>query len=329
MHRAFHSLCLIVGLLFLSVGCKNNPVAPSNNPTSNSSFTAGDFGYTLNGTAFDRFSSGESTEAYATIESNWGAGVMPGSWLLYINLMDEQISITSFHTKTIELFVPFTSPVPGTYPITQWNDPTNAQAAFLIDSFQYNSLNGGTLTITKFDTVNNVVSGTFSYTASLTQNASIIDTVVNGFFNDVGIYIGGYGQGSITANAEGMPFTTHSYSSVQPLSAFIPSGSHELTIEAFNSTATQSILLSIDNPGVGTFNLTQNVNLLNSPFYSGPNNVSIGGQTGASGTMTITQFDTITHRMSGTFQFSGPNQSTGQTIQITNGVIDNVQWFVL
>jgi hypothetical protein len=45
--------------------------------------------------------------------------------------------------------------------------------------------------------------------------------------------------------------------------------------------------------------------------------------------MTITQFDTLTHRMSGTFQFSGPNQSTGQTIQITNGVINNVQWFVL
>jgi Family of unknown function (DUF6252) len=287
---------------------------------------------TFIGTAFDRFSSGETAEASASIDSNWGAGVTPGSWLLYINLMDEQISFSSFHSKSIELFLPFTSPATGTYPITQWNDPVNAQAAIQIDSFEYDSRNGGTLTITTFDTVNNLVSGTFSFTASLaqpSQNSAIVDTVLNGFFNDVAIYVGSYGQGSITANAGGVPFTTQSYSREQPVSAFIPSGSNLLTIEAFNSTVTQSLLLSIDNPGVGTFNLAQNANLLNTPSYSGPNNVSVGGQTGATGTMTITQFDTVTHRMSGTFQFSGPNQSTGQTIQITNGVIDNVQWFVL
>ena len=331
MQRAFLSLLFIASLLFLSTGCKNNPVAPSNNQTSHT-FTSGDFGYMLNGTVFDRVNSGESTAASASIDSNWGAGVTPGSWLLYINLMDEQINVTSFHTKSIELFVPYTSPVMNTYQIAQWNNPANAQAVVAIDSFQYNSQNGGTLTITKFDTVNNLVSGTFSFTASLAQpssNPSLVETVTNGSFNDVGIYVGGYGQGTITANVDSVPFTTHSYSSRQPLSAFIPNGSNLLTIEAFNSTLTQTIMLSIDNPGVGTFHLTQNANLLGTPSYSGPNNVSINGQTGASGTMTITQFDTITHRMSGTFQFSGPNQSTGRTIQITNGVIDSVQWFVL
>jgi Family of unknown function (DUF6252) len=325
MQRAFPILSLIAGLLFLSTGC-TNPVSPGNNQTSHI-FTSGDFGYTLNGTVFDRVSSGESTTASASIDSNWGAGVTPGSWLLYINFMDEQISLPSFHTKSIELFVPFTSPVPGMYQITQWNAPAGAQAAVAIDSFQYNSLNGGTLTITKFDTVNNLVSGTFSFTA-LQANGSIVETVTNGSFNDVGIYIGSYGQGTVTANVDSVQFTTHSYSR-QPLSAFIANGSNELTIEAFNSTVTQTIVLSIDNPGVGTFDLTKNINPFGSPSYSGPNNVSVNGQTGASGTITISQFDTVTHRMSGTFQFSGPNPSTGQTIQITNGVIDSVQWFVL
>jgi Family of unknown function (DUF6252) len=329
MQRAFPSISLIAGLLILSGGC-TNPVSPVNNQVSHT-FTSGDFGYTLNGTAFDRASSGEVTEASAQIDSNWGLGVMPGSWLLTVNLMDEQISLTSFHTKSIELFVPFTSPVPGTYQITQWNAPAGAQAAVMIDSFQYDSRNGGTLTITKFDTVNNLVSGTFSFTASLAQpssNPSLVETVTNGSFNNVGIYIGGYGQGTITANVDSVPFTTHSYSR-QPLSAFIANGSNELTIEAFNSTVTQTIVLSIDNPGVGTFDLTKNINPFGSPSYSGPNNVSVNGQTGASGTITISQFDTVMHRMSGTFQFSGPDPSTGQTIQITNGVIDSVQWFVL
>ena len=329
MLRAFPFFPLIAGLLFLSAGC-TNPVSP-NTPQTFHTFTSGDFGYTLNGTVFDRVSSGESTEASASIDSNWGVGVPPGSWLLYINLMDEQISFTSFHTKSIELFVPFTSPAPGMYQITHWNDPVNAQAAVAIDSFEYDSKDGGMLTITKFDTVNNLVSGTFSFTASLAKpslDASRIDTVLNGSFNDVGIYIGGYGQGTVTADADSVPFTSHSYSR-QPLSAFIPNGSNELTIEAFNNTGTQTLLLSIDNPGVGMFDLTKNMNPLGAPVYSGPNNITVNRQTGASGTMTITQFDTITHRMSSTFQFSGPDQTTGRTIQITNGVINNVQWFVL
>jgi hypothetical protein len=330
MQRAFPYLCLITGLLFLSAGC-TNPVVPGNNQTSHF-FTSGDFGYTLNGTVFDRASSGESTEASASIDSNWGAGVTPGSWLLAIDLMDEQISLASFHTKTIELYVPFTSPVTGTYQITHWDDPVNAQAIVALDSFEYDSRDGGTLTLTKFDTVNNLVSGTFSFTASLAKpspDASRVETVTNGSFNDVGIYIGGYGQGTITATTDSALFTTRSSSSRQPISAFIAAGSTELSIEVYDSSGSRFILLSVDGPKLGTFDLSKSQNPLWAPVYSGPNNVTINRESGVTGSLTITQFDTVTHRISGTFQFSGPDQSTGRTIQITNGVIDNVQWFVL
>ncbi len=102
-------------------------------------------------------------------------------------------------------------------------------------------------------------------------------------------------------------------------------GSTVLTIEAFDSTLSQSLLLSIDNPGVGTFQLPQLQSVLPTPSYSGPDGTISGG----TGTLTITSYNPSTRRFSATFQFSGTDQTTGTTIHVAYGIINNVQWSVL
>ncbi len=75
----------------------------------------------------------------------------------------------------------------------------------------YVSIPGGALNITKFDTVNNLVSGTFELTTYETYPTTDLHNTIgitNGYFNDIPIDQGSYGQGSITALLNGTPFNS-------------------------------------------------------------------------------------------------------------------------
>ncbi|HET6402762.1 MAG TPA: DUF6252 family protein [Candidatus Kapabacteria bacterium] len=323
---------LLVILLLAIFGCSQatNPVAPSGNNTP--ALAAGSFEYVLNGDSVNHNNSQIGTEASALIEPNAGLGTPANSKLLFINLMYFQVSIFQSHTMSVSIGIPILAPVPGTFAIG--SDPSAAVAYVQPDSLQYNSLPGGSVTITKFDTVNNLVSGTFRFTASLTNDPTKIDTVTSGVFNDIPIYVGSYGQGALAATADGFPFTTNT-SVAQSISAFTTAGSPQLNILAIDddSLVQRILTITIAAPQLGVFTLndglTNNSAAASYTTSGAPTDISISTSSGATGQLTITKFDMATHRMSGTFQFSGPDQSSGRTIQITNGVIDNVQWFVL
>ena len=332
MNRQFLSLPILLILSFIGGGCNNSTspvivakVIPYKGP--------GEFHYVLNGRSYDRPLSGSS--AMATIDSNWGLGVPPNSNFLAINLYYALFGAGSLHQTTIELYLPFITPLPGTYPIVKWDDPTQANAALLVDSLQYNGLAGGFLTITKFDTVNNLVSGSFRYTAALasrSSTANLIDTVT-GSFTDVGIYIGAYNQGTISADIDGFAYSTVS-SSQHTLSAWTEGGSDIFTIEAFDddNLVQRELYFSIANLDRGVFNISTSTIYTNTANYStsgAPTDVSINTQSGATGQLTITRYDTAARRISGTFYLNGVDAKSGKTVHVANGVIDNVQWSVL
>ncbi|MFI5264940.1 MAG: hypothetical protein ACHQM6_10535, partial [Candidatus Kapaibacterium sp.] len=215
-------LLYALSFLLFSAGCQSgsNPTGTNSNPTLNQNPVAGEFGYILNGRVTDRKDYPITSTASAMVVTNAGFGIPPNSKLLAITLTTLDISFSTFHSRSIELFTPFYNPVTGTFPILKWDDPSGAVAAILDDSLEYDSKTGGTLTITKFDTVRNVVSGTFTFTASLKTDPSKTFTISAGYFNEIPITLGSYGQGKITALINGTAFSTILPDGMSDLSAY-------------------------------------------------------------------------------------------------------------
>jgi hypothetical protein len=316
-------------LTVFALGCSNNsnPIS-SSAPTSHT--TPGGFGYVLNGISVDRKDFPLASSGSASLQQNAGLGVPANSKLLTINLMTAQVNSSTIHSRTIELFAAITAPVPATFEINQLSNASSGNAAIQDDSLQFQSNSGGTLVITKFDTVNNLISGTFSFTAALSTDPSKIDNLTSGFFTDIPIYIGSFGQGSISANVNGLNFTSNN-SSGKLLSAYTTAGLSQLNILGFSSDSTlvQEISITLPASQSGNFNLGPQISSSMAVMGFVNSNVSISSTSGATGKLTITKCDIIAHRLSGTFNLSGQDASSGNTIIITNGVIDNVQWFDL
>ena len=310
-----------------------------NSPSGNTSqpVLPGSFSYMLNGNSVQHDNSQVGAEAMATLEPNFGLGTPTNSRLLNINLTDFQVSILQYHSLTVGISIPITAPAPNTFVIG--SDPTTATALVQSDSLQFQSQPGGSVTITKFDTTNNVVSGTFHFTASLTSpnpDPTNVDNVASGTFNNVPIYVGSFGQGTVNATADGFLFTTNG-SSLQSVSAFTTAGSPNLNILAFDDDSAtfvqRQLTIAINMPKPGNFvlndGLTNNSGTAAYSTSGAGTDISITTSSGSSGQLTITKYDIVTHRFSGTFSFNGVDASSGRAVQITNGVINNVQWFDL
>jgi hypothetical protein len=325
-----HILFLLV--IFIASGCHNasNPIGPNSNPTLNQNPVAGEFGYILNGTVTDRKYYPVASTGSATIQKNAGLGIPPNSKLLAITLMAFDFSLPPFHSRAIELFTPFNNALTGTFPILKWDDPSGANAAILDDSLEYDSNPGGTLTITKFDTVNNVISGTFIFTATQNTDPSKTFTISTGYFNEIPITLGSYGQGKITALVDGANFSTILPDGTSDLSAYTQVIAPQLNIIAVGpgNANPQDFLITLLSPQTGNFTFSSQVSATTAAIRFSGDAGSISSNSGATGSIIITKADPSTHRLSGTFQLSGTDTSSGNTITITNGVIDNVQWFM-
>jgi hypothetical protein len=318
--------------IFIASGCQSgsNPTSTNSNPMLNQNPVAGEFGYILNGTMTDRKDYPVGSTATAIIQKNAGLGIPPNSKLLSITLTTFNISLGGFHSRSIELFTPFYNAVTGTFPILKWDDPSGAVAAILDDSLEYDSQPGGTLTITKFDTVSNVVSGTFTFTATLKTDPSKTFTISGGYFNDIPITLGSYGQGKITALINGANFSTILPDGTSDISAYTQAASPSLNIIAAGAgnLNAQEFLITLVAPQTGNFALSSQVTGTTAYIGFSGDAGSINSITGATGSIIITKADPSTHRLSGTFQLSGTDAMTGNTITISNGIIDNVQWFM-
>ena len=117
-----------------------------------------------------------------------------------------------------------------------------------------------------------------------------------------------------------------------------------LTITGTVPDTGESIVLTIENPGVGTFNITAGLGTQNSGVYieTTPENPFVSdGTFGVFGQLNITEFDAQNATVSGTFSFTGVRvvldvdgnpvldsngQPTLETEEITNGIFNKIPY---
>jgi len=230
----------------------------------------------------------------------------------------------------INLLGDVSGPVPGTYPIVLNGQYNGFTGTLDTGGNQFASLGGGSFTITKFDTVGNLVSGSFRFLAAKwqpTPDLNMVDTI-NGSFTDVGIANLMFGQGNMTANTNGIMFQPNVGKAVQ----FVvtnTTGDHRLTIDALEAVGSSNLelTLTINTAQLGTFTASNG----ETPgtvycVYSDGKSVYSTRSPFTTGSLTITAFDPVNRRLSGTFNFMPGIYNTSTTIPITGGVIDNVEW---
>jgi hypothetical protein len=273
----------------------------------------------LNGVKITRSqqdATGAQTEASAKLEDNWlfGAGK-----ILTIDLDPD-------NGESVELQVMLRDLKPGTYTIAPQPRPDSATAMVNYSGNGSYNLAMGAINIFAIDTVANTVSGSFSFNATAHNNTYDTMRVLAGSFSNVPIYIGSFEQGYVTALAENEYFasTTSDFGAT----AFIYNQSNGLHIQAHamdQNGNERVITLYVENPRVATFNLKPSGYPQDGTSYQS-STISLSSGTGS---LAVTKFDTVTHRLSGTFNFTVQDYYYGTTVRIANGVLDNLQWFVL
>jgi hypothetical protein len=320
---------LFISCLAFLIGCSQTTNPPTSNVNTNDSTSQ--FSYDYGGKHIARKDYAVGASASAEVQSYPSSGKPAIRWSLSVGLHVTAFSSSGYQMTWLDLILSDVTFEKKTYTID--NTQTTAGAVFFLNSTSYKTTPGGTITITKFDTLNNLVSGTFSFTVANDNNPTDQYTISNGRFENVPISNGSFGQGSISANAEGTPFRAFT-SMATSISALIPSGSTQMQITAADQRDGDKkiLILNFDNPRVGTFALSGTLN--DYPLPIGGNVIMYAGSFVIStlhkdspGELTITKFDRATHRISGTFHLNGPSED-GLNHSVTDGVIDNVQWFV-
>ena len=313
----------ILAIALIGFGCKSAQTTTPPDPIV--THDPGEFGYTYNGTSIDRkdylgvFSYGSA--AYSPNYGNSG-------FAIDITLMVHPSSAPK--ERTISLHVPMASPMTGTFATS--TVAGGASISLKLDTAYYYSKTGSTIVITKFDTINNVISGTFSFDGA---HGADLEQVTSGYFNEIPIYYGSFNQGLVTADISIGGVSDHFTSAgttPSPSLYTVDSGATFVIMVHCDDAATQrEIDFGISNIQVGYANLNQNSGYRWFGQYHsfGANKASILTATGAVGKIIITNFNRLTHRISATFYMSGYDPKTGSFIDVANGKIDNVQWFEL
>lgn len=322
-------LLLPVLSAFLLIGCTkdSNPLNSGSNITTND---PPGIGFILDGTSVATIDYPVGTNAYAEYYSNPGSGVPKDSRILTIELNTKNIHVANIFLVTV---IPI--PTLASFQIKKWVHPilADAEAEFWGDSLSYAS-DTGKVIITKFDTIANIVSGTFTFSAKAFRDSTKTHNITSGYFSNIPIIQGGFGHQLITANIDGYYFTSNIGFMVYPIWAYVnkDTGVPQLHITATggDTSNTKQLSFILNAPKVGNFDLatqTSPTTAIASYIQHSLTNETISSTSGATGTITITKCDTIAHRISGTFNFSGKDASSGKTITISNGILDNVQWF--
>jgi hypothetical protein len=325
--RSVISLLLIAGVC----GC-NQGVAPEYPPISTIPSGAGEneYGYTINGRAFD---SRTLPLKFGSASLSPYTGQKDGSVIMSVYLFYD-FNDGSF--GSVRLSVPLIDPKPQTMAISNSASGQNAHATGSIDVDSlgfafFNSLPGGTITIDKFDKVNNLVSGTFELTGSRkpTQaEPNEIATVTSGYFNDIPIGSGSYDQGNVTAIINGVPFTTEG-SEVEQLSATIQGSILSIDANGAGSSAKHDIEISGIPFAIGNYIMNDTIEDREFEYFDftkpGESGEASSQNPVSNGIVTITMRDTAHRRVFGVFVFSGFD-SSGNLVNIAAGEINNVQY---
>lgn len=322
-----HCSLFFLAIAAIAFGCKSSSTGPTAEPIR----IPGEFGYSLNGQSFDRknYPVGNVT-AYASLGGATGSKILGVTMM--INFNDK---FTSSHYVTVN--IPIGIPATGSYSFSLSKGKTAASGFVQINAALYPlyiSNDSGSVIITKFDTVNNIVSGTFNFDAVLTNpqyDTSQIMHVISGYFNEIPIDIGSTDQGTMTATIDDEAFSTISGNPGASISANSKNGKPDIQVTGWDGqpNATKELSFVLYTPKLGVYDLIRS-----NPVFAilikvfGKKEVIIASGQGATGNFTLTKFDSVSHRLSGTFDFSGFDSSAGKPIHVANGVIDNVRWVV-
>jgi hypothetical protein len=320
----------IIGSLFFYaiisavVGCHNS--SEVHEPRV---YAPGEYSFRLNGISYERHTAQKdsNTSAIASISDD----VVPGKKLLHVNLLFSEGTPTKPHIWQIGLFMRMQSPIVGTSSFES-NELNIVSLYDLSNSMEYYSNGSGTITLTEFDTVNNVVSGSFNFDAierKPSHNDSNIVHITEGVFNKIPIDGGSFGQGIISAIIDGKSFSTASGLPGATINiGQYSGGSIQINAYSGGNPEWNDLNFGVFTSKPGTYILDGAHNSIAGGISKTTGNISIHSFSNATGTFTLTKFDSISQRLSGTFEFSGIDTSTGKTIDVTNGIIDNVHWIV-
>lgn len=301
------SLFFLLLLVVLSAGC-GSPTVPLPG-TGTSTLASGQFKYTVDGATV---SSADYPGAAALIKR-----IPLSSMSLELDFSIFAFGPSGSSYSSLNMMLNQFVTRPATYDLSG----RTGEASIYTDSGSYESVTG-TLELTEVDTVANRISGTFSFDAENSLGQTV--HITSGSFHKVPILLGSYGQGHISATANHQPFST-TYDDIELISAYTKLGSLWLLAQEVSGNSQRVIKLFVPSAKAGTMTIGSSA-LGTSGDYSeaGPNSIDAPS---SQGQISLTKFDATTHRMSGTFNFEGRDQSTNALIQITNGVINNVQWF--
>jgi hypothetical protein len=331
-----------VAILFLTVmlfGCSTNPTEPTTYDVP-VNVGPGQFGFAAEGRVFERsqYPNDWHTVAHASLQHFMFNGQMQTMMQLYFIVSDAGGTYT--HPRVVSFSIVMDHPHTGTFPLGQEVvSPMLSgfnQGEYQADTVIYTAMtNNGSITITNVDSVNNVISGTFDFFASTPSPTKLTLNIVHvsqGYFNNIPIDEGGFGQGTISALIDGAPFSTSSGGGFTSISANTPNGAFSLEVGANDGFPNRQRMISfgIWDTTLGLHDLkTTNGVTANYLTLNASNSSNIGSWGNLqSGIFTLTKIDAVNHRFSATFNFSGFDSTTHKTINVTNGVIDNVRWVV-
>jgi len=332
MLRRYFVLCILVACI---AGCKYNPASePAGTVKKGPGVGTGSFGYLIGSDSIVMQSDPMLSSAAATMRPEQNP-LPPGSKKdMTVGLLAHPVINGKVHIVYLSFIFPLVDPAPQIYHLVKFGSCACPTVSLVIDTMSFVNNAGGTVEITKFDTVNNLLSGKFSLTlfrSSPTVDSTVIDTISGGYFTDVQIVAGGWNVGNFSAEINGAPYDTK----LSPLYIITSSLSNrmlELDVDGPYTEKERRFQITIPSPHEGKYILgstaagpdTARILYLtyskngHSELYSGP---------GSTGSLTITKCDTVARRLWGTFDLAGHDYYY-DTITIAKGTLENVSWAV-
>lgn len=204
-----------------------------------------------------------------------------------------------------------------------------SQGTFFTSTNPATSTSVGTVTLTSFDTVNNRVTGTFSFTG-YNNDGTITRQIANGSINSFpftnSVTSGGNNGGTAVFKAD-FNGTTWTATDVE---ANIYN--NVIQISGVKSALGQGFALSLNGSTAQTYDSLTNLfvytpNINNQDYYWSSD---AANPTTSVGSVVVTNIDSVNHTISGTFDFTGywtdPTNAAYTPIHFTNGVFTNIPY---
>jgi molybdopterin-binding protein len=195
---------------------------------------------------------------------------------------------------------------------------TNILAPVEVDYYSNVGSAGGTVTITSIDSINHLISGTFTLTlVNPGDNSS--KTITSGVLNSVpytgsGVIIPPPGNSTDTLKAlvGGNKFDA---AQVQ-----VQTTSGQIIISGISNSGVQNLLLSMpDTVAAGTYDLDFTLGEYAAVYYTDVSNPLVSN---ANGTLVIISNNTATRTIIGTFSFNASSMDNSINLAITSGYFD-------